>query len=123
MSTLTLTASDQARLETARNLWLATVRPNGAPHLVPIWFVWLDDNVYLCTSKESVKARNIMQNSRIAFALEDGDDPVLIEGTAQIVDSVPQGVVEAFAKKFDWNIQGDGTYNAVIEITPLRVVL
>lgn len=123
MSTLTLSAGDQTRLETARNLWLATVRPNGAPHLVPIWFVWLDNKAYLCTSKESVKARNIVYNSRVAFALEDGDDPVLIEGTARIIESVPQGVVEAFAKKFDWNISSDGTYNAVIEITPLRVVL
>lgn len=30
---------DRARLENAHNLWLATVRPNHAPHLVPIWLI------------------------------------------------------------------------------------
>lgn len=110
-------------METARNIWLATVRPNGSPHLVPIWFVWLENKAYLCTARESVKARNIQQNPNVAFALENGDDPVLMEGTAQIIESLPQEVVEAFQTKFDWNIRNDSTYNSVIEITPLRVVL
>lgn len=115
--------NDLMRLENARNLWLATVRPNGAPHLVPIWFVWLDGKAYLCTALKSAKARNIRQNPRVAFALEDGDDPVLIEGTARILEDKTSAIVEAFQKKFDWDIRGDKTYNAVIEITPTRMVL
>lgn len=118
-----LDLKDQQRLETERNLWLATVRPSGAPHLVPIWFVWHNDKAYLCTSRSSVKARNILNNPNIAFALEGGDDPVLLEGTARLLDTVPAEIVTAFEKKFDWNINGDNTYNAVIEITPTRVVL
>jgi F420H(2)-dependent biliverdin reductase len=114
---------DQQRLETSRNLWLATVRPNGSPHLVPIWFVWVNDKAYLCTSNESVKARNISRNPRVAFALEDGDDPVLIQGTAKLLDEFPVDVVAAFQKKFNWNIRSDSTYNTLIEITPERVVL
>jgi hypothetical protein len=117
-----LSAQDRERLQTSRNLWLATVRPNGSPHLVPIWFVWLNDKVYLCTSRNSVKGRNIAANGRIAFALEDGDDPLVIEGNALLLDSAPPELVEAFQKKFDWNITGDSTYNAVVEITPSRVV-
>lgn len=115
--------ADRKRLETARNLWLATVRPNGAPHLVPIWFVWHADKAYLCTSIESVKARNLIHEPRVAFALEDGDDPVVIQGTAAVLDAAPPEVVKAFRRKFDWNIVSDATYNSVIEITPLRVVL
>lgn len=123
MSTLNLSSSDQTRLETERNLWLATVRPNQTPHLVPIWFVWANDKAYICTAAGSVKAKNIAQNPNVVFALENGDDPVLIEGTAQIIESLPQNVVEAFQTKFDWNIQYDSTYTLVIEITPIRVVL
>lgn len=118
-----ISVSDQHRLETSRNLWLATVRPNGSPHLVPIWFVWLDRKAYICTSAESVKARNIRTNPQVAFALEDGNDPVLIEGTARILESMSPEVVAAFQQKFDWNIRTDETYNAIIEITPLKVVL
>ncbi|TAH52506.1 MAG: pyridoxamine 5'-phosphate oxidase [Chloroflexota bacterium] len=118
-----ITPNDLQRLENARNLWLATVRPNGAPHLVPIWFVWLDEKAYLCTALDSVKARNIRQNPRVAFALEDGDDPVLMEGTARILENGTPEIVQAFQKKFNWDIRGDGTYNTIIEITPTRMVL
>lgn len=115
--------ADQKRLETERNLWLATVRPDGSPHLVPIWFVWHKNKAYLCTSENSVKAKNIRANPRVAFALEGGDDPVLVQGTAKILDNAPAEITDAFKAKFDWNIAGDSTYNAVIEITPNRIVL
>lgn len=120
---LKLEAGDIQRLETARNLWLATVRSDGSPHLVPIWFVWHQDQAYICTSLSSVKARNISKNSRVIFALEDGDDPVVIEGEAKILKDVPSEVVSAFQMKFDWDIRGDPTYNVVVEITPTRLVL
>ena len=123
MSTLNLSASDRERLESERNLWLATVRPNGSPHLVPIWFVWANDKAYICTAANSVKAKNIAQNPNVAFALENGDDPILIEGTAAIIQELPAELVEAFQRKFDWNIVGSETYNALIEITPRRIVL
>lgn len=118
-----LNANEIKRLETERNVWLASVRPNGAPHLVPIWFVWVQERVFLCTSKDSVKARNIVQNPRVVFALQDGDDPVVIQATARVLDEIPPAVRAAFREKFDWDIRGDGTYNALIEITPTRVVL
>lgn len=118
-----MTQADQTRLETERNLWLATVRPDGSPHLVPIWFVWHQNKAYLCTSNNSVKVKNIRENPRVAFALEGGDDPVLIEGTAKILDNTPAEITAAFKQKFDWDITGDATYNAIIEITPKRVIL
>lgn len=120
---LRLEAADIRRLETARNLWLASVRPNGTPHLVPIWFVWHDASVYLCTGESSVKARNIAKNPSVVFALEDGDDPVVIEGQAKILADAPEGVIRAFQEKFDWDIRGDSTYNRLIEIVPKRLVL
>ena len=116
-------ASDLKRLHTEPNLWLATVRPNQAPHLVPIWFVWHENKAYLCTGRQSIKARNISVNPRISFALENGGDPVVVEGSARILDEIPDAVAALFASKYDWNISRDSTYDAVIEITPHRVVL
>lgn len=37
----------QQRLEEARNYWLATVRPDGHPHVTPVWGVWLDGALYV----------------------------------------------------------------------------
>jgi PPOX class probable F420-dependent enzyme len=118
-----LSDKDQLRLRNERNLWLATVRPNGTPHLVPIWYVWLDDKAYLCTAQNSVKARNIAREPRVVFALQDGDDPIVIEAHAQLLQEIPARVIDAFQEKFTWDIRGDATYNAVVEITPTRVVL
>ena len=70
---MTLDPQVERRLQTEQNLWLATVRPNGTPHLVPIWFVWVAGKIYLCTGADSVKVRNLMQNPQVSIALEDGN--------------------------------------------------
>ena len=72
-----------------KNVWLATVRPDGRPHLVPIWFVVAEGGQwYVCTAPGSVKARNLHRNPKVALALEDGSNPYVIEGEARAVDSL-----------------------------------
>ena len=111
----------ERRLQTEQNLWLATVRPNGSPHLVPIWFVWMAGKIYLCTGADSVKVRNLMQNPQVSIALEDGSKPIVLEGRARPIGAAPQPVIEAFKKKYDWNISTDSEYNQVVEIEPKRM--
>jgi F420H(2)-dependent biliverdin reductase len=118
---MTLDLQVERRLQTEQNLWLATVRPAGAPHLVPIWFAWVAGKIYLCTGANSVKVRNVRQNPYVSIALEDGTKPIVIEGSAQPIGAVPQAVVEAFKKKYDWDITSDETYTQVIEIAPIKI--
>jgi hypothetical protein len=114
--------SNEIRLQSERNVWLATTRPNGKPHLIPIWFVWVDEKFYLCTSDEqSVKVRNLRANPRASVALEDGNQPLIAECTAQILEEpFPAAVVEAFRQKFDWDIANDDIYRLVLELTPVK---
>ena len=109
------------RLTTESNIWLATVRPNGTPHLAPIWFVWVEDKAYVCTSAESVKARNMQAQPIVSFSLENGNAPVVLEGRAHLIESVPPVVVDAFQRKYDWNILTDTTFDQVIEIEPMKI--
>ena len=44
-----LTPETTQRLQTEANIWLATVRPDGQPHLVPLWFAWHEGQIFLCT--------------------------------------------------------------------------
>ncbi len=118
---MTLDSQLERRLQTEQNLWLATVRPNGTPHLVPIWFVWVAGKIYLCTGADSVKARNLMQNPRVSIALEDGTQPIVIEGLAQPIRTASQPVSEAFKNKYEWDITSDDTYTQVIEIEPTKI--
>lgn len=110
------------RLESARNVWLATVRPDGRPHLVPVWFVVEAGRWYVCTGAGSVKARNLGANPRVALALEDGDAPYVVEGRARRV-AASAAVAARFRAKFDWDITADADYDAVFEIEVDRQVL
>ncbi len=107
------------RLQEEQIIWVATVRPDGAPHLVPVWFVWDVDRLYICISPISRKARNLARNPRVAVSLPDGRNVVIVEGTATPATSDERERVAAlFLSKYDWNIQTDTTYTLLVKITP-----
>ncbi len=114
------------RMEQARNIWLASVRADGRPHLVPIWFVWHQSKVWICTGNGSQKHVNIRRNPRVSVALEDGSDPVVIEGTATIHEDAAtrDALAPVFQAKYDWDFRTDGEYGtALIDITPTKLLL
>jgi predicted pyridoxine 5'-phosphate oxidase superfamily flavin-nucleotide-binding protein len=121
-----MTAAD--RLATERNLWLATVRPDGRPHLVPVWFVAVGEQLWVGTGAASVKVANLVAEPRAVVALEDGNDPLVAEVTARIADRPwPPAVVDAFARKYGWDVTVEvdddlGTV-ALVEVSVVRWVL
>ncbi len=115
-----LTAEIEKRLQTERNIWLATVRASGRPHLVPIWFVWQNGRFHLGMQSQSVKAHNLSQNPQAALSLEDGSDVLICEGIAEIVTPPwPLSILASFQEKYDWDIlnNSDG-YDLIMVITP-----
>jgi len=73
----------EQRLERARNYWLATTRPDGRPHVKPVWGVWVDGALYVDGSPTSRWARNLAVNPAATVHLESGDDVVILEGTVE----------------------------------------
>jgi|SRR5579884_2554538 len=68
---------------------LATVRADGRPHIVPIWFLLDGDSIVFTTWHKSVKAANIRRDSRVSLCVDDERPPfayLLIEGTATLSD-------------------------------------
>jgi PPOX class probable F420-dependent enzyme len=107
------------RLQEEQIIWVATVRPNGAPHLVPVWFVWDADCLYICISPTSRKARNLARNPRVAASLQDGRNAVIVEGTAvPVTADERERAVTLFLSKYDWNIRSDTTYTLLVKIVP-----
>ena len=53
-----------ARLAAARNYWLCTTMPSGAPHAAPVWGVVTGQALYLYSERRTVKARNLAADSR-----------------------------------------------------------
>ena len=70
------------RLEQARNYWFSTTRPDGRPHAMPAWAVWLDGALYFDGSPETRRGRNLAVNPAITVHLESGDQVVILEGQA-----------------------------------------
>lgn len=107
------------RLETERNLWVASARPDGRPHLVPVWFVYQAERFHFCIQPESVKARNLRRNPRVVLALEGGSSPVICEGSAALLPGPPsQPILDLFQHKYEWDLRTESVYTLLVEVTP-----
>lgn len=73
------------RIKASRNFWLATVWPDGRPHAMPVWGVWDGAALWFSSSVRSRKIRNLRAEPRVVVSTEAADDPVVIEGVAEIV--------------------------------------
>ena len=72
---------------------LATVKENGRPHVVPIWFVLDGDDLLFNTWHTSVKARNMERNGRVAICVDNENPPydfVMLEGVATLIDDLAE---------------------------------
>ena len=70
---------------------LATIGPDGQPHLTAMWYAVVDGEIWLETKAKSQKAVNLKRDPRVSFLIEDGDTydtlrGVSFEGVAEIVD-------------------------------------
>ncbi len=75
-------ADVEARLVAAPQYWMATVRPDSRPHVVPRWGAWVDGRLWYDGSPETVHVRNLAANPACTLHLEDGWQAVIVEGTA-----------------------------------------
>src|SRR5512141_1491767 len=69
-----------AQLTGARHYWLCSTRPDGRPHVVPRWCVYLDGRIYYDGSPETLHAHNIMRNPNVSVHLESGEKAIILEG-------------------------------------------
>lgn len=100
------------RLAASRNYWISTVAPDGRPHAMPVWAVWLDNRLYFSTGAESRKVRNLQANPRCTASTERADEAVIIEGTAQLEDNpgVLTAFVSAYNTKYSWEMEPEGIW-------------
>ncbi len=88
------------RLEPALNYWFATTRPDGRPHAMPAWAVWLDGTLYFEGSPMTRRARNIAANPAMVVHLESGNDVVILEGAAREVGKPERSLAERLSAAF-----------------------
>ncbi len=100
-------------LETAEIYWLATVRPDGRPHVTPVKPAWLDGTLYFSTGSIAQKLKNLRGNPQVVLTtgcnhLEPGLD-IVIEGEAVSVTdaAVHEGLYQTWLIQWGegWPIQ------------------
>jgi PPOX class probable F420-dependent enzyme len=78
-----LSADVRRLLDRPNYAHVATLLPDGAPHVVPVWVDLEGDNVAILTGPDSRKSRNLERDPRVAISVIDLDQPyasVLIRG-------------------------------------------
>ena len=73
------------RLTGSHDYWLATVSPDGLPHVMPVWAVWLEGALWFSSSDGSRKARNLAERALAALTTEAPLEPVVAQGPVEKV--------------------------------------
>ncbi|MGH2678798.1 MAG: TIGR03667 family PPOX class F420-dependent oxidoreductase [Actinomycetota bacterium] len=126
-------ASTAKRLADELIVWLTSVRSDGQPQSVPVWFIWEDGSFLIFSQRDKPKLRNIAGNPRVALHLrgtDTGGDVVVFEGTARHPADEPRAdQVERYVEKYREQIDGLGwtpesfgrDYSEPIRVTPSTV--
>ena len=108
------------RLERARYYWLATTRPNGHPHVTPVWGVWVNEALYLDGLPTTRWARNLAANPAVSVHLDDGNDVVILEGVMEDTNTdsyAGSQIVQAWDSKYG-RLQPDPVGSGILQLRP-----
>ena len=108
---------------------LATLMPDGSPHVAPVWFEFDGQNIVINTAKGRIKDKNMRRDPRVALSILDPDNPYrYLSIRGRVIKITENGAVQhinALAKKY----QGIETYRSrsrdevrVIYVIELRQV-
>ena|SRR5713101_7207563 len=124
----------EERLRNDLMIWLSSVRPDGRPHIVPVWFLWDGESILIFSQPHTQKIRNLRYNPNVMLALDDtrsGNDVVMFEGKAELLNEpTVNTTMAAYATKYDSLLRSMGwdaatmaaAHSLPIRITPTRFI-
>ncbi len=117
-------------LEQEPVVWLSTVRPDGTPHIVPIWFFFDGADVLVFSKPHAQKVRNMRAHPAVMLGVGDPEDDFdvgLLEGRAELLSRPTSEVLPpAHLAKYADRLEAIGlseaeyaeTYSLAIRIVP-----
>ena len=115
----------EQRLVDSLRYWLATVRGDGSPHVVPLDGIWLDGCCYFGGDPGTVHIRNVRRDGRATLHLEDGESAVIVEGTAEWTMpsmAVARRLAAASKAKYGYPQSASSYVEGVWRLQPVKVL-
>ena len=112
---------------------VATTSADGSPHVVPLWFVWQEDAIFVSTRQDGRTWANVVRDPRVAITIDLGRAWVEVAGVEILGSAEPLSAesaamrkpISAWHEKYRPLLSGDGFERLTDEIrslTFLRVV-
>lgn len=103
----------------SRNYWITSTHPDGRPHAIPVWGLWLDGAILFSTSRHSRKGRNLAERPDVIVHLESGDEVVILEGRVEDVSKTDLGrYMDEYDKKYGFRPDPPGDDDVVYRLRP-----
>jgi PPOX class probable F420-dependent enzyme len=120
-----LTEDDIALLGETQLAHVATVGPDGAPHVTPVWVDTDGEHIVFNTAKGRVKYRDLLHDPRVAVSVADrGNDyrTLWVKGTAEFVEEGADAHIDKMAKKYlgvdEYPLRRPGEVRVIVLVTP-----
>lgn len=99
-------AAARDQLAAAPKFWLATGRPDGRPHVMPVVAVWSAAALHVATRPTSRKGRNLAGNPHCVLSAATATADLVVECRATVIDDPAerQPVLAAFEAKYEWRL-------------------
>lgn len=89
--------------------WLATVRPDGHPHVMPLGTLWVDGSFYFNAGPGTRKARNLAGNPNCVLTVATHDFDLVVEGQAtRVTDPATVAQIAAAFNALGWPATAEG---------------
>jgi hypothetical protein len=121
---LTWDEVEQKLVESA-TYWLATTRPDGRPHTVPVDGVWSAGALYFGGDPATVHVRNLRTEPRAVVHTESAASPVIAEGAAEWYQPAQDEIsdlVEATRAKYGYSASRDSYAAGIWRLAPRTVL-
>ncbi|KAB8167870.1 TIGR03618 family F420-dependent PPOX class oxidoreductase [Streptomyces sp. 3MP-14] len=131
---MAVTLSDELKRyldETKVFATVATLQPDGSPHLTVVWIKRDGEDLLYSTTASRQQARNIDRDPRVTVMVNPADNPytyAAIRGTATLAPDADREVIDELSRKYtgqsyaEFNPAADQEeQRLVVRITPTRV--
>ena len=106
---------------------LGTTRPDGAPQVNPMWFVWDGEFIWFTHTSKRQKFRNLEREPRVSISIFDPEQPyryIEIRGEVDHIDADPEALMyQRLAERYNGKVSSppDAPDRVAIAVKPTWV--